>query len=53
MPSNNNAQIDPENPGASFIKRVIASDSAKKGAAALIAGVVLAVVSEALWPSNS
>ncbi|MDC0743208.1 MULTISPECIES: hypothetical protein [Polyangium] len=49
----NAAPSNPENPGTSFIKRVLGNDSAKKGAAALVAGVVLAVVTEAIWPSNS
>lgn len=49
----NAAPTNPENPGASFIKRVLGNDSTKKGAAALVAGVVLAVVTEAIWPSNS
>ncbi|MDC0749995.1 hypothetical protein [Polyangium mundeleinium] len=49
----NAAPTNPENPGASFIKRVLDNDSTKKGAAALVAGVVLAVVTEAIWPSNS
>jgi hypothetical protein len=53
MPNNNVTSIHPENPGVSFFKRVLSSDSTKKGAAALVAGVVLAAVTEAIWPSNS
>ncbi len=34
---------------SSFLTRVSQHDAAKKGAAALIAGVLVAVVSEALW----
>jgi hypothetical protein len=36
----------------SFFGRVAANDSARKGAAALLAGVLIAVVSEALWPTH-
>ena len=35
----------------SFFARILANESAKKGAAAAIAGVLVAVVQEALWPS--
>lgn len=36
----------------SYVSRVINSDATKKGAAAAIAGVLIAVVTEALWPTN-
>ena len=36
-----------------FITRVISNDATKKGAAAALAGILVAVVSEALWPSGS
>ncbi|MDI3290689.1 hypothetical protein [Polyangium sp. 15x6] len=49
---NNNAQ-PAQDLSTPFLKRVMANDSTKKGAAALVAGVVLAVVTEAIWPSNS
>ncbi len=49
---NNNAQ-PVQDLSTPFLKRVMANDSTKKGAAALVAGVVLAVVTEAIWPSNS
>jgi hypothetical protein len=39
--------------GGSFITRVLNADSTKKGAAAAIAGVLVAVISEALWPSEA
>lgn len=35
----------------SFLSRIIGHDATRKGAAAAIAGVVVAVVSEVLWPS--
>ena len=37
---------------SSFFTRVIGSDPARKGFAAAIAGLVVAVVTEALWPSE-
>ena len=37
---------------ASFFSRVLDNDSAKKGAAAALAGVVVAVVQEVSWPSK-
>lgn len=37
---------------APFIIRVMNADSTKKGAAAAIAGLLVAVVSEAIWPSE-
>ncbi len=37
---------------ASFFSRVLDNDSAKKGAAAALAGVVVAIVQEALWPKT-
>jgi hypothetical protein len=36
----------------SYLARVMGNDSAKKGLAAAVAGVLVAVVSEALWPST-
>ena len=35
-----------------FVHRVIQNDSAKKGVAAAAAGILIALVSEALWPSD-
>ncbi len=45
--------IEPD-PGesASFFSRVLDNDSAKNGAAAALAGVVVAVVQEVFWPSK-
>jgi hypothetical protein len=39
-------------PTASFFSRVISNDSLRKGLAAAIAGVIVSVVSETLWPSQ-
>lgn len=36
----------------SFLSRVSQHDAARKGAAAFVAGVLVAVVSEALWPQE-
>jgi hypothetical protein len=38
--------------GPSFIGRVIGNDSFRKGIAAVIAGAIVATISEALWPTN-
>jgi hypothetical protein len=35
----------------SFFARILGHDATRKGAAAAIAGVVVAVVSEVIWPS--
>ncbi len=36
----------------SFFSRVVANDSFRKGIAAVIAGAIVSVVSETLWPSS-
>ncbi len=51
MPNNVNlASPDPSQP--SFISRVIANDAVKKGLAGAAAGLLVAVVSEAIWPTR-
>lgn len=35
-----------------FVARVLENDALKKGVAAAAAGVLIAVVSEAIWPSD-
>ncbi|WP_437931102.1 hypothetical protein WMF37_18370 [Sorangium sp. So ce291] len=35
-----------------YIVRVLTADAAKKGAAAAVAGLLVAAVSEAIWPSR-
>jgi len=40
-----------DNDKITFITRVWKSDSTRKGLAAAAAGVLIAVVSEAIWPS--
>ncbi|MGK4008387.1 hypothetical protein WMF31_37595 [Sorangium sp. So ce1036] len=37
---------------SSYVLRVFANESVKKGAAAAVAGLLVAAVSEALWPSR-
>ncbi len=41
----------PSSPAVPFVLRVLNSDSTKKGAAAAVAGLLVAVISEAIWPS--
>ncbi len=36
-----------------YVSRVIAHESARKGAAAAAAGLLIAAISEALWPTAS
>ena len=38
-------------PSPSFFSRLISNDAARKGFAAALAGVLVAAVSEVLWPS--
>lgn len=35
----------------SFVSRIFQNDAARKGVAGAVAGLLVAVVSEALWPS--
>lgn len=37
---------------SSFFSRVISNDAARKGLAAAVAGVIVAAISETLWPSE-
>ena len=41
-----------DHPVASYFERVLQNESLKKGAAAAIAGVIVAAVQEAIWPSR-
>ena len=43
---------DIDTPDPSFIDRVLKNDSARRGLATAAAGIVIAVVTEALWPST-
>lgn len=38
---------------SSFVDRVINSDTAKKGLAGAAAAILVAVITEAIWPSES
>ena len=46
MSDNNNA------PTPGFFDRLIANDAAKKGLATAVAGVLIAAVTEIVWPSS-
>lgn len=46
------AEIDLNLPKPTFLSRITGHDAARKGAAAFAAGVLIAVVSEALWPTQ-
>ena len=45
------SEIDTPN-DPSFFARIIANDAAKKGLATAIAGVLIAAVTELVWPSK-
>lgn len=38
---------------SSFFSRVLSNDAARKGLAAAVAGVIVAVVTEVVWPAES
>jgi hypothetical protein len=44
----------PSNPSdaAPYVIRVLTADATKKGAAAAVAGLLVAAISEAIWPSS-
>ena len=44
-PSNSDATIP-------YVLRVLTADATKKGAAAAVAGLLVAAISEAIWPSE-
>lgn len=46
MPENNGA------PTPGFLDRLMANDAAKKGIATAVAGVLIAAVTELVWPSS-
>jgi len=41
----------PSASSSSFISRIFQNDAAKKGMAGAVAGILVAVVSEVLWPA--
>ena len=45
--------VSPSNPGSAvpYVIRVLTADATKKGAAAAVAGLLVAAISEAIWPS--
>ncbi len=42
----------PDSESPSFFSRIISNDAAKKGLAGAVAGLLVAVVTEVLWPTN-
>ena len=48
MPDTNTPHNDP-----SFFDRILSNDAAKKGLATAVAGVLIAAVTELVWPSSS
>lgn len=44
----------PSNPSDAvpYVIRVLTADATKKGAAAAVAGLLVAAISEAIWPSS-
>lgn len=53
MPTNNNSHANDMNSASSYLTRVFGNDSLRKGVAAAAAGALIALVTEALWPSDS
>lgn len=49
MSENKNTEI----PAPKFINRVLSHDSTRRGLAAAGAGVLIAVITEAIWPTRS
>lgn len=43
---------DNTTPAVPYVIRVLHSDATKKGAAAALAGVLVAAITEAIWPSR-
>ncbi len=54
MPTNSTAS-SPSNTTTSsnYVSRVLDNDALKKGVAAAAAGVLVAVITEAIWPSDA
>lgn len=47
-----NTPNNPMNEEAGYFSRLVSHDAARKGVAAALAGVLVAAISEALWPSK-
>ena len=52
MANSPNSLSDNTPAALSYMVRVLNNDSLKKGAAAAVAGLLVAAVSEAIWPSS-
>lgn len=50
MNDKNNAQLVPANP--SLFDRVMSSDAARRGISGAVAGILVGLVSELIWPSD-
>ena len=53
MSTNNNAPTPNNTTDAPYLSRVLDNDALKKGVAAAAAGVLIAVITEAIWPSDA
>jgi hypothetical protein len=51
MPQENDIMSNPTEP-STFIEKVFQNDAAKKGFAAAAAGILVAIISETVWPSS-
>lgn len=49
---NNVTLASPDDDSPSYLSRVMNNDAVKKGLAGAAAGLLVAVVSEAIWPSK-
>jgi hypothetical protein len=49
---NNVSLASPDLSQTSYLSRVISNDSVKKGLAGAAAGLLVAIVSEAIWPTK-
>ncbi len=47
------SEVQTETNAPSYISRVIGHEAVRKGVAGALAGVVIAALIEAVWPSNS
>jgi len=52
VPLENKMSETNNTPAPSFFDRLLSNDAARKGLATAVAGVVIAAVTELVWPSN-
>lgn len=53
MPTNISSPVNDVNSASPYFTRVLGNDALRKGVAAAAAGALIALVTEALWPSDS